>query len=173
MRDMVLDIRRRLEDPAETPSSPTRARVPILIGAMSRDGLAVAAQHAQIIAFSGLRHKHGHPPGTLRAVTAEETDELVAAARQSAGARTYESDILLQAVELGRDPLTAAKAWFEHDPDATAPASLAESPCLLFARTAADAAAEIERRRVRWGFTSLTTFAPSSDALAAVMRELR
>jgi hypothetical protein len=50
---------------------------------------------------------------------------------------------------------------------------LAESPCALFARTAADAAEELERRRHRWGFTSITTFAPSSEALAAVARELR
>jgi hypothetical protein len=44
---------------------------------------------------------------------------------------------------------------------------------VLFARTAAEAAAELERRRERWGFTCITTFASSADALGAVMRELR
>jgi hypothetical protein len=44
---------------------------------------------------------------------------------------------------------------------------------VLFARTAADAAEELERRRERWGFTSITTFAPSAEALAEVARELR
>jgi hypothetical protein len=140
---------------------------------MSRAGLDVAAEHADIVAFSGLRHKTGHPPGTLRAVTAEETDELVEAVRQKAGSRAYESDILLGTVQLGRDPHLAAKAWLEEDPDDLGPTAFAESPCALFAKTAADAAAEIERRRERWGFTSMTTFEGSAAALSAVMREMR
>lgn len=32
----------------------------------------MAAEHADIVAFSGLRHKRGYPPGTLTAVTAEQ-----------------------------------------------------------------------------------------------------
>jgi probable F420-dependent oxidoreductase len=171
MRDMLLEVRRHLEC-AET-SSETQRPVPVLVGAMSHAGLAVAAEHAEIIAFSGLRHRVGHPPGTLRAVTAEEADELIAAVRRNAGSRRYESDILLQAVKLGRDPLVAAKSWVEKDPDDMDPMTLAESPCVLFAQSAADAAAEVERRRQRWGFTSMTTFAQSSEALLAVMHELR
>ena len=78
----------------------------------------------------------------------------------------------LQAVELGRDPLAAAKAFIEREGEEEDPHVLAESPCVLFARTAPEAAAEIERRRQRWGFTSFTTFASSARALAEVRREL-
>ena len=81
--------------------------------------------------------------------------------------------MLLQAVELGRDPLPTAKAYIEREGESEDVGVLAESPCVLFARTAADAAAEIQRRRERWGFTSFTTFARSAEALAAVSRELR
>ena len=158
MRDMLLDVRHRLEDN----DAASARRVPILIGAMSLNGLAVAAEHADIIAFSGLRHKTGHPVGALRGATPDETDELVAGVGDLVGERAFESDILLQSVRLGQDPLVAAKAWLEEDPDDMA-----------FARTAADAAAVIEERRERWGFTSMTTFAHSSDALAEVMREFR
>jgi hypothetical protein len=35
----------------------------------------------------------------------------------------------------------------------------------------AGAAAELERRRPRWGFTSFTTFARSAEALAKVKSE--
>jgi hypothetical protein len=78
----------------------------------------------------------------------------------------------LGAVEIGRDPLDAAKALIEREGESEDPYVLAESPCALFTPTTAAAAAEFERRRDRWGFTSFTTFAPSAEALATVRREL-
>jgi probable F420-dependent oxidoreductase len=167
MEQTIIHVRETLADSEQSPQ-PAQTPIPILVGAMSRGGLAVAAEHADIVGFSGLRHASGHPPGTLRAVTAEETDALVALTREQANGRTFESDVLLQAVELGRDPLAAAKAYIERDDWPEDPHVLAESPCVLFARTAAKAAIEIQRRRERWGFTSFTTFAASADALAAV-----
>jgi probable F420-dependent oxidoreductase len=172
MRETLTGVRRALTDSAHEPHSVQRP-VPLLVGAMSRPGLAVAVECAEIIAFGAVRHKPGHPPGTLTAATAEETDELVAAVRRQAGTRAFESDVLLQSVELGKDPLAAARAFLGRDGENEDPLVWAESPCVLFARTALDAAAEVERRRERWGFTSITTFASSSDALAAVARELR
>lgn len=171
MQRTLLDVRNRLRDLEHVPQ-PVQNPVPILVGAMSRDGLAVAADHADIVGYSALRHARGHPPGTLRAATAEETDELVAFVRQRVNGRRFESDVLLQAVELGRDPLKGAKAFIEREGESEDPHVLAESPCVLFARTAAEAAAEIERRQQRWGFTTFTTFSSSVDALAEVRREL-
>lgn len=172
MRDALLSVREALANPDHEPR-PLQDPIPIAIGAMSSRGLAVAAELAEIIAFGAVRHKPGHPPGSLTAATAEETDELVAAVRRLAGERKFESDVLLQTVELGREPLAAARAFIEREGETDDPVVLAESPCVLFARSAADAAAEVERRRERWGFTSYTTFAGSSDALAAIARELR
>jgi probable F420-dependent oxidoreductase len=171
MESLLLDVRRRLSDADHVPQ-PVQNPIPILVGAMSRDGLAVAADHADIVGYSALRHARGKPPGTLTSATAEETDALVAVVRQRANGRHFESDVLLQMVELGRDPLEAAKSAAQRELEGEDPRVLAESPCVLFARTAAEAAAEIERRRERWGFTSLTTFAPSAEALAKVRREL-
>lgn len=172
MRRTLVGVRQMLGDPEHEPR-PVQHPVPMVVGAMSQAGLAVAAECAQVIAFSAVRHKPGHPPGTLAAATAAETDELVAFVRQQRGSRPFESDVLLQRVELGKDPLAAARAFVEREGEGEDPIVLAESPCVLFARTASDAAAEIERRRERWGFTSMTTFVSSSDALAAVARELR
>jgi alkanesulfonate monooxygenase SsuD/methylene tetrahydromethanopterin reductase-like flavin-dependent oxidoreductase (luciferase family) len=171
MEQTLLEVRETLADPSHSPR-PVQTPVPLLVGAMSRGGLAVAAKHADIVGFAGIRHAEGKPAGTLRAVTAEETDELVEHLRQRSGGREYESDVLMQAVELGRDPLSAAKAYIEREGEEEDPRALAESPCVLFAATAAEAAAEIERRRQRWGFTSFTTFAPSMAALAQVRRGL-
>jgi probable F420-dependent oxidoreductase len=172
MKDTLLEVRRLLSAPDHSPR-PVQEPIPMVIGAMSRGGLTVAAEHAEIVAFGAVRHNPGHPPGTLTPATAEETDELVATVRRAAGSRAFESDVLLQAVELGRDPLAAARAFVEREGEIDDPMVLAESPCALFARTAADAAQELERRRQRWGFTSITTFGPSAEALAAVARELR
>ena len=171
MEETLKLVRRRLADPSHEPQ-PIQQPIPFLIGAMSKRGLAVAAAHADIVAFAGIRQAEGKPPGTLRAAAAEETDELVAYARGCAAGRSFESDVLLQTVALGRDPLSAAKAFIQREGDEEDPRVLAESPCVLFAPTAADAAAELVRRRKRWGFTSFTTFWPSADALAQVRREL-
>ena len=164
-------VRHRLADPGHVPE-PVQRPIPIVIGAMSRRGLGVAAAHADTIAFGAIRHDEGKPPGTLRAATVDETDELVAFARRQANGRSFESDVLLQAVEIGRDPLTAARSFLAADEDAGDAHALSESPCVLFARTVSEAAAELERRRERWGFTSITTFWPSAPALARVRDEL-
>jgi probable F420-dependent oxidoreductase len=166
----VREVRERLDSESHEPR-PVQRPVPLLVGAMSRNGLSVAAEHADIVGFSALRHRSGHPPGTLRPATAAETDELVAFARERAAGRAYESDVLLQAVVIDNDPRTAANEFAADEPGLE-PEELLEAPCVLFARNAAEAAAELERRRERWGFTSITTFASSSDALAAVRREL-
>jgi probable F420-dependent oxidoreductase len=171
MERTLLDVRQRLADANHVPR-PVQNPIPILVGAMSRDGLTVAADHADIVGYSALRHARGKPPGTLTSATAEETDELVALVRQRANGRRFESDVLLQMVELGGDPLQAAKSAVQRELEGEDPHVLAESACVLFARTAAEAAAEIERRRERWGLTSFTTFAPSAEALAKVRREL-
>lgn len=170
MARTVESVQASLADPQHSPQ-PVQTPVPILVGAMSRAGLAVAARYADIIGFAAVRHAAGKPAGTLRAATSDETDELVSFARGRAQ-RHFESDVLLQTVELGRDPLLAAKAFVAREGDDEDPRVLAESPCVLFAKTASDAAAELERRRRRWGFTSFTTFAPSLDALAEIRREL-
>ncbi len=110
MKDTLLEVRRLLAGEEHEPR-PVQEPIPIVIGAMSHSGLAVAAEQADIIAFAAVRHKPGHEPGTLTAATAEEADELVAATRRAAGARPFESDVLLQAVELGKDPLAGARAF--------------------------------------------------------------
>jgi probable F420-dependent oxidoreductase len=171
MEAALREVRRRLADDGHVPR-PVQRPVPILVGAMSRAGLTVAAEHADIVAFAALRHARGHPPGALTAATGEETDEFVTLVREQASGRRFESDVLLQTVELGRDPLAAARRAVEREYEGMDPLVLAESPCALFARSAAEAGAELERRRERWGFTSFTTFWPSTEAIAQVRREL-
>lgn len=114
MRETLLSVRQALADPEHEPRA-VQCPIPMLVGAMSPRGLAFAAECAEVVSFGALRHKPGHPPGALTAATAEETDELVAVVRREAGTRSFESDVLLQRVELGKDSLAAARAFVERE----------------------------------------------------------
>jgi hypothetical protein len=98
----VHEVRRRLADGVV--SRPVQRPLPLAVGAMSARGLAVAAEHADIVSFAGLRQMAGGPPGALTMATGDETDELVDRVRCIRGERPYEADMLLQAVEIGVDP---------------------------------------------------------------------
>lgn len=144
------------------------AGVPIVIGAMSDRGLAVAAELADVIAFAGLRQIAGRAPGTFRLAGATETDALVAhvAARRDPD-RPYEADALLQAVRIGGDPRAAASDWAAASGGLDVELLL-DSPFALFARDIDEGATELARRRERYGFTSFTTFWSEAEALVRV-----
>jgi probable F420-dependent oxidoreductase len=61
LQETVLQLRRRLADEAHQPR-PVQHPVPVMIGAMSRSGLAVAARHAEVVGFAGLRQVSSSPP---------------------------------------------------------------------------------------------------------------
>jgi probable F420-dependent oxidoreductase len=146
--------------------------VPLLIGAMSRPGLAVAARHADIVAFSGLRQAAGAPPGTFTLCSAAETAESVDEVRRQAGDRPYRSDVLLQLVVLGREPGVAAAEVAAKTPGLTVEAVL-DTPFALFGRDPGHAADELRRRQDVFGFDGVTTHQPSMEALGEVMAAYR
>ena len=157
----VLELRRRLG-----------VEVPVLIGAMSRRGLAVAARHADVVAFAGLRQVKGAPPGTFTLSSAAETADRVEEVRRKAGDRPYRSDVLLQKVVIGREPEEAAAEIAAAAPGLTVEEIL-DTPFALFGRDAAHAAEELRWRHRRYGFDSVTTHQPSMEALAEVMAAYR
>jgi probable F420-dependent oxidoreductase len=148
------------------------ARVPLLIGAMSRPGLAVAARLADIVAFSGLRQVASAPPGTFTLCSSAETAERVDEVRRQAGDRPYRSDVLLQTIVLGREPGVAAAEIAAETPGLTVEAIL-DTPFALFGRDAGQAADELQRRQDVFGFDGVTTHQPSMEALGEVMAAYR
>ncbi len=158
---MVVDVRPRLPD-----------SVPLVVGAMSRQGLALAARHADVVAFAGLRQITGAPPGTFTLCSAAETADRVHHVRREAGDRPYRSDVLLQKVVIDRDPEEAAAEVVAAAPGLTVEQVL-DTPFALFARDASDAAAELRRRREVYGFDGVTTHQPEMAALADVMAAYR
>jgi len=103
-------------------------------------------------------------------------DERVAEVREQAGAAGRPDpvlDVLVQSVQLGRDPREAATElvaqaaaeradWFDVE-------EVLATPFFLFAETPADAVDELLQRSERWGVTSWSTHAPSADAMVEVV----
>jgi hypothetical protein len=139
---------------------------------MSATGLAVAAHHADVVGFAGLRQVPGAEPGTFTLSSSTETAERVEQVRARAAGRAYRSDVLLQAVVLGADPAASAAVVAASAPGLTV-AQLLDSPFVLLARDAAEAAEELRRRRERFGFDSVTTHQPYLEALGEVIGAYR
>ena len=167
----VLEVRRRLADPASQPR-PVQRPVPLLVGAMSRQGLSVAARHADVVGFAGTKQVKGAPAGTLTLCSAAETADRVDGVRRVAGGRRYRSDILLQAVVIGDTPEQAAAELAAQAPALTADLVL-DSPAVLLARDAEQAAAELRRRQQVYGFDSVTTHQANLEALGEVIAAYR
>jgi alkanesulfonate monooxygenase SsuD/methylene tetrahydromethanopterin reductase-like flavin-dependent oxidoreductase (luciferase family) len=143
-----------------------------MVAAMSKSGLAVAARHADIVGFAGLRQVPGASPGTFTLADAAETAERVTEVRRLAGGRRYRSDVLLQHVVVDRSPAEAAAEMAAAVPQLSA-AQILDSPFVLYAQDADRGAAELARRHERYGFDSYTTHQPSMEALGEVIAAYR
>ena len=170
MEDQLIEVRRRLAD-AHSPR-PVQQPVPLVIGAMSGAGLSVAARHADIVAFAGVKQLRSAPLGTLTLSSAAEMAQRVDYVRQVAGGRAYRTDVLLQAVEIERDPEQAA-AEFAADLPGRSVAELLENPFVLFASSASAAARELRRRQQLYGLDGVTTHQPYCEPLGAVIAAYR
>jgi probable F420-dependent oxidoreductase len=165
---LVVEVRSRLDDSDHQPR-PTQRRVSLMIGAMSHEGLEIAARHGDIVGFAGLRHS---PTGAVGIVSNEDTKQRVAQVRRQAGGRPYRSDVLIQHVVLGEDPEAAAARIAAGHSTLTAE-ELLESPFMLLARDAEDAAATLRRRQQEYGFDSVSTHQPNLEPLAEVLAAYR
>jgi alkanesulfonate monooxygenase SsuD/methylene tetrahydromethanopterin reductase-like flavin-dependent oxidoreductase (luciferase family) len=161
-------VRQRLADPAHRPQ-PVQQPVPLLVGAMSTPTLSVAARHAEIVGFSGLRHVPGTPVGTFTVCSAAEMAQRVEEVRRQAGGRPYRSDVLLPWVVIGRDPEEAATEIAAASGGHLTVAQLLDTPFALLAQDVSHAVAELRRRQRVYGFDSVATRQPYLEALGEVI----
>jgi probable F420-dependent oxidoreductase len=164
----ALEVRERLAREDHRPAA-VQQPVPLVVGAMSRAGLAVAARHADVVALSGALQRKGEPAGTLTLATAELTDERVAEVR--AGGREPELDALLQLVDVHCDPeakVAELAETFRVDTEL-----LRHTPYVLLAASPEDGVRQLRQRRERWGITSWCTHEQNGPALAEVAALLR
>ncbi len=168
LEDMVLEMRRRLAEEAHRPQ-PVQQPVPVLVGAMSSSALSVAARHAEVVGFAGLRQIKGAPAGTFTVCSSVETATRVDEVRRQAGGRPYRSDVLLQWVVTGRDPADAAAEIAAGASGAFTVEQLLDTPFALLAHDVSQAVAELRRRQQVYGFDSVTTHQPHLEALGKVI----
>lgn len=168
LEDMVLEMRRRLAEEAHRPQ-PVQQPVPVMIGAMSSPALSVAARHAEVVGFAGLRQIKGAPAGTFTVCSSAETATRVDEVRRQAGGRPYRSDVLLQWVVIGRDPADAAEEIAAGASGALTLEQLLDTPFALLAHDVSHAVEELRRRQQVYGFDSVTTHQPHLEALGKVI----
>ncbi|GAA4671280.1 MULTISPECIES: TIGR03621 family F420-dependent LLM class oxidoreductase [Amycolatopsis] len=125
---------------------------PLLIGGHGEGMLSLAAQHADIVGFSGIKQVPGKPPGTFEQADADELGKRVAFVRDRAE-REQEYNMLIQGVVP------------EDHPYAGAPQVLTGSPERM--------AEELLARSERYGFTYYTVLEPSMEAFAPVIDLVR
>ncbi|MDT7797924.1 MAG: hypothetical protein QOI78_1357 [Actinomycetota bacterium] len=148
---------------------------PRLLIAGNSDGvLGLAAEHADVVGFAGLRQAPGRPPGTFVLDNAEAMDERVAYFRARAGARDVEYNMLVQRVVVTDDRRAAATAWHDETEHRAARSvdELLDTPQLLLG-TVEEIAGQLEERRKRYGFTYITVFEPMLETFAPVLKELQ
>src|SRR4051812_35861807 len=122
--------------------------LPRLLIAGNSDGvLDLAAEHADVVGFAGLRQQPGKPPGTFKLDNAEAMDERVAYFRSKAS-REAEHNMLVQRVVVTDDRRAAATAWHEETERSTARDvdELLDAPQLLLG-TVEEIAGQLENRR--------------------------
>ncbi|MGH3718202.1 MAG: TIGR03621 family F420-dependent LLM class oxidoreductase [Pseudonocardiaceae bacterium] len=168
LEEMVLEVRRRLADDAHQPR-PVQQPVPLMVGGMSSPTLSVAARHAEIVSFAGLRQVQGAPAGTFTVCSAAEMVKRVDEVRRRAGGRSYRSDVLLQWVVIGHDPEDAAAQIAASAPGLFTVEQLVASPVALLARDVDHAVEQLRRRQQVYGFDSVTTHQANLEALGEVI----
>lgn len=182
--ELLTEVRRRLADPGHVPA-PVQRPVPVVLGGWGPRMLALAAKHADVVAVTGAEQVPGAPAGTFRIVSFAEADERMAllanglaerATDRPADAAPPVVDALLQQVVVDRPPEQAAEELVATLRAAGREGDVGEllgTPFVLYAESPEDAAAELLRRRDRYGITSWSTHAMSGPALSEVAAQFR
>jgi probable F420-dependent oxidoreductase len=173
LRHTVEELDRLLGSAEHRPQPVQKPRVPLLIGANGDRMLKLAAEHADIVAFTGGRSVPGSTTGQLEPITAEELDERVALYRKLAAGRPQpaELNLLIQRAVITDDREAAVRPLLEHVPHLTLEQVLALP--IFLAGTLEQIVEQVRAQRERYGFSYLTVLEPSMEAFAPVIEALR
>jgi probable F420-dependent oxidoreductase len=165
--ETITEVRRRLDD--EGVQQP-----PLLIAGNSDGVLDLAAKHADIAGFAGLRQKRGAAPGTFELDDATAMDQRVAFFRERAGSRAadVEFNLLVQRVTITGDRRAAAEEWQAAlDQPGIDLETLLDAPQLLLG-SVEEILGQLQARRERYGFSYISVFEAELEKFAPVVREL-
>ncbi|MGW1198366.1 LLM class F420-dependent oxidoreductase [Streptomyces sp. NPDC002536] len=165
----LTEVRRLLGDPEHGPAA-VQPRVPLLAGGNGKRVLRIAAQHADIMAFTG---GGTGPDGRPRPLAPAALAESVAAFRTFEGDRAEPTELnfLVQIVAVGGDPRVKARELMGYREELGVEDFL-DHPSLLTG-SVKEIADSLRAHRKHYGFSYFTILEPYLEAFAPVIEELQ
>ncbi len=161
-------VLRLLADPGHSPRGVQSPRPPLLIGGNEDGELALAARHADSVAFTGAHLSAG---GGFTLLSAEELAERVAFVREAAAGREIEFNIGVKRVVVTDDRRAGAAAVRDLAPQLSVD-QLLDLPTVLIG-THEQMAEQIRKHRAAYGFSYVMVLGEYVREFAPVIRLLR
>ncbi|WP_410667036.1 LLM class F420-dependent oxidoreductase [Amycolatopsis sp. cmx-4-68] len=166
----ITELKRRYADPEHKPAPVRSGGPPLLLAGRGDRILTLAAEHADIIGFTGTAKT---PDGAaLAPATAEDIEERVEFVRSKLGTREAEFNLLVHFVNITDDRKAALSQFEETFRGLMTTAQLAELPTVLTG-TPAEVAEQLHAHRERFGLTYYTVLEHNMEQFAPVLEHLR
>jgi probable F420-dependent oxidoreductase len=166
----ILELERLYADPEHKPAPVRPEGPPLLLGGRGDRVLTLAAEHADIIGFTGTAKS---PDGAaLVPAGAEDIEERVEFVRAKLGGRHAEFNLLCHFVNITEDRAGALADLAKLTQGALSVDQLAEVPTALVG-SPAEVAEQLHAHRERFGLTYYTILEQNMAQFAPVIEELR
>ncbi|WP_290056753.1 TIGR03621 family F420-dependent LLM class oxidoreductase [Amycolatopsis solani] len=166
----ILELKRAYADPEHKPAPVRPAGPPLLLAGRGDRLLTLAAEHADVIGFTGAAKT---PDGAaLRPASAEEIEERVGFVRSKLGGRAAEFNLLCHFVHITGDRAGALAELEKQVQGVLSVEQLAVLPTALIG-SPAEVAEQLHAHRERFGLTYYTILEQNMDQFAPVLEALR
>lgn len=166
----IKELKRLYADPEHKPAPARLTGPPLLVGGRGDRILTLAAEHADVIAFTGTAKV---PDGAaLVPAAAEDIEERTRFVRDRLGGRDAEFNLLVQFVDVTDDAKAVYEGISTRLQGALTPEQLVDTPIVL-AGTAEQIAEKILAARTRFGFSYFMVLEQHLEIFAPVLALLK